>query len=120
MPMILWSVENTYLRRNPSSTCWCASAPWGRLTLMRAPRLTGGNLIRWRQRLITVLICQGRLQPLQKVGFVLVNVQFAAHEGMPGAAKFRTSQFPNLARVPGFAGLFIQPANFHPGLAAGF
>src|SRR5258708_38661470 len=101
-----------YLRKNPSSTCWCASAPWGRLTLMRAPRLTGGDFGRRRRRLITILLCLGRLQPLQVVGFVLVNVQLAAHERMPGAAEFRASQLPDFARVLGQPGLGIQPADF--------
>src|SRR5215831_12837062 len=48
---------------------------------------------------MAVLLLLGPLQPSQEVGLILVNKKPAPHHRMPGAAIFRTSQFPDHAGV---------------------
>src|SRR5437016_4400896 len=104
MPMILWSSEKMYFRRNPSSGwAWVAAVcAWSAL-LMRILnlRLAAGrrparvcdprlNLAAFGFR--AVLLCGGVYQPLLVVRLVFVDVDQTAHLVVAPAAKLGAGQ----------------------------
>src|SRR5262245_54075924 len=60
-----------------------------------------------------VLTGLGGAEPVDEIGFILVNIEFAAHQGMPCAAEFSARQFPDHVRVAYLAGCGVI-ADFDP------